>query len=207
MIKCWKCGEEATLTMNTSGNEGVLGWYRITANKHMRSYCDKCFDEKYQQDKEENELFIRLKKKRMFETAVSNLEKQNIDIYEMKDAIDAVEEIVEEKPDKFDSSYEVMVAIILVHNRVRCKMQYRVGKYQVDFLIPELMVVLEVDGERHKHRKAYDSIRDEKIVKALGNGWHVVRVTTDMLDMNATRLLKAIDKAVDYKETGVYTTR
>ena len=68
--------------------------------------------------------------------ALCILEKQDLCIYDYKEAIDAVREFAEEQPDKFDSAYEMIAAIILVDNEIECKPQYKVGVYQCDFCIP-----------------------------------------------------------------------
>ena len=80
-------------------------------------------------------------------------------------------------------------------------MQYKVGPYQVDFLLPDLMVVLEIDGERHKHRKDYDSVRDKAIKKELGPHWNIIRIDTDNLDKNAKKIPEAINKVLEYRAT------
>ena len=133
----------------------------------------------------------------MFERAVRIMERQPIDIYEYKDAILAVEEFAKEHPDKFDSSYEMVAAIILVDNEISCKMQHKIGRYQCDFYIPSMKVVLEIDGDRHKHRVGYDSVRDEAIKKELGHGWEVVHVKTEYLDSKAEMLIEAISATVN----------
>lgn len=129
------------------------------------------------------------------------MEKQSIKMYDYKEAIEVVENFLTKNPDKFDSSYEVLAAIILVNNRIYSKMQYKIGRYQVDFLLPEIGVVLEIDGERHKHHKQYDSNRDKFIKKELGYGWDIVRIKTEYLDMNAEKLVDAINAVVEYRET------
>ena len=152
--------------------------------------------------KEERELYIKLKKREMFRKAVRILEKQDTKMYDYKDAIEVVEEHVENHPDKFDSSYEVLAAIVLVHNRIYSKMQYKIGRYQVDFLLPELFVVLEIDGERHVHKKAYDTKRDIQLQQMLGDGWDIIRIKTDYLDKDAKKLPDAIRKVVEHRQTG-----
>ena len=62
-------------------------------------------------------------------------------------------------------------------------------------------MVLEIDGERHKNRKKYDSERDAYIKQQLGYGWDIIRIKTEYLDMNASRLVDAIDKVIEYRET------
>ena len=146
-------------------------------------------------------LNIKLKKREMFRKACDLLENQNTNMYEYREAIDVVHDFLEDNVDKFDSSYEVLTAIILVHNRIYSKMQYKVGRYQVDFLLPDLLVALEIDGERHKHKKEYDSVRDKAIKKQLGEHWEIIRIPTEHLDKNAKKIPEAINKVLEYRET------
>lgn len=150
---------------------------------------------------EERKLYVKLKKREMFRKAVKLLEDQHTDMYKYKGAIEVVRDFLEDNLDKFDSSYEVLTAIILVHNRIRAKTQYKVGRYQVDFLLPDMMVVLEIDGERHRHNKDYDSARDREIKKILGSHWEIIRIPTDRLDTNAKKIPEAIEKVLEYRET------
>lgn len=202
-MKCWECGKEATKTRAL----GHLPWWAdgnvayIQPNSKMtqRCYCDECFEKMRTTQREENETYIKLRKRRMLETAIDSLEHQNVKLYNYRAAIKAVQSFLEENPDKFDSSYEVLAAIILVKHRIRCKLQYKIGRYQVDMLLPDLFVVLEIDGDRHKYNKKHDSARDVKIKMALGSQWEIVRINTDYLDQHADRLLDAIKKVCDYR--------
>ena len=197
-IKCWICGKPATLTKPIFDN-GC--WKEIKPTKYRRCYCDKCYKEHEKKESEDRKLYIKLRKQEMFRKAVKILESQHTDMYEYKEAIEVVQEFVENNPEKIDSSYEALTAIILVHNRIHSKMQHKVNTYQVDFLLPDLMVVLEIDGERHKGKKEEDKKRDHIIKTDLGPGWEVVRITTDMLDKNAKKLPEAIYKVIDYRLT------
>lgn len=204
-MKCWECGGKATKTRNIMAQRRMSDGFIVSMavpNEGQRCYCDKCFDKHMAEMREEEQLYIRLKKKRMYESAVDKLEHQKLSFVEYEEAIKAVGEFVKEHPDKFDSSYEMVAAIILIHNHVRCTMQYKIGKYQVDFLLKEEKIVLEIDGERHKDKKNFDSQRDSYIRKQLGPGWHVVRIPTEFLDQRASNLWRAIEKVVDYRETG-----
>ena len=197
-MNCWRCGETATTTRQI--NDGIM-IYSPSPTKYRRCYCDKCLEEVIREEAEERKLYIKLKKREMFRKAVNLLENQHTDMYEYKEAIEVVHDFLEDNVDKFDSSYEVLTAIILVHNRIYAKMQYRIGKYQVDFLLPDLLVVLEIDGERHKHKKDYDSARDKFIKETLGPYWEIIRISTEHLDKNAKKIPKAIDKVLEYRET------
>ena len=201
-VKCWNCGKRATQSLfdrkagldSRKKIEGKQTWYRC--------FCDECFKEFQNRAACEREQYIYLKKREMFRKACNIIENQNINMYRYKDAIDAVEEVIEEHPDKFDSSYEVVAAIILVYNHIYAKMQYKIGDYQVDFYLPEEQVVLEIDGERHKQRRNYDSLRDEYIRRTLGRPWEIVRIPTSLLDKNAKMIPEAIERVLDYRSVG-----
>lgn len=197
-MKCWICGKTATTTRPIL----VHGmWDTPELSEKRRCYCDSCFKEVRAKEIEERKTYIRLKKREMLRKAIVLLEEQNTNMYEYKDAIEVVSDFIEDNVDKFDSSYEVLTAIVLVHNRIYSKMQYKVGKYQVDFLLPDMMVVLEIDGERHKHKKQYDSERDKFIKKELGPYWEIIRIPTEHLDRNAKKIPDAINKVLEYRET------
>lgn len=201
--KCWVCGKDATRARYEFGQKDDYAREKILGGKWYRCYCEECFIKEYESEQEERKEYIRLKKREMFRKACNILENQNVNMYRYKEAIDAVEEVVEEKPDKFDSSYEVLAAIILVHNRIYAKMQYKVGPYQVDFLLPDKLVVLEIDGEyHHRLRKAKDMERDDYLKKRLGPAWQVIHVPTSLMDKDARRLPIAIDKVLDYRAIG-----
>lgn len=197
-MNCWICGEIATTTRPVFNGSY---WDTPPMTEYHRCYCEKCLKEFEQKEVEERKLYIKLKKREMFRKAVNLLEKQHTNMYEYREAIEVVQDFIEDNVDKFDSSYEVLTAIVLVHNRIYSKMQYKVGPYQVDFLLPDLMVVLEIDGERHKHKKDYDSVRDKYIKKELGPHWEIIRIDTDNLDKNAKKIPEAIDKVLEYRET------
>lgn len=197
-MNCWICGKTATKTRPVFDG---FGWITPELSEYHRCYCDECFKEIEKKESEERKLYIKLKKREMFRKAVNLLEKQHTDMYEYREAIEVVRDFMEDNVDKFDSSYEVLTAIVLVQNRIYSKMQYRVGKYQVDFLLPDLLVVLEIDGERHKHKKDYDSVRDKAIKKQLGPHWEIIRIDTDNLDKNAKKIPDAINEVLKYRET------
>ncbi len=210
-IKCWECGKIATKRLDCFTDNQIEELItRVSDIPQMdkiqpfwyRCYCDECAEKVKNRDNEEMHEYVRLKKRMMFKKALRILEKQNTDMYEYREAIDVVEAHLENNLDKYDSSYEVLAAIVLVYNRIYAKMQYKVGRYQVDFLLPELLVVLEIDGERHKYNKDKDTKRDIYIQNALGEGWDIVRIKTDYLDMNAKKLPEAIEKVIEYRQEG-----
>lgn len=196
-MECWICGKEATKTLATKWEYGM--WEYRKMSQRVRCYCDECAEKVKEQRKADEEEYIRLKKKQMFNTALDTLESQNVMIYKLRPAIDKVEEYLTANPDKFDSSYEVLTAIILINAGIKFQMQKKILRYQVDFYIPSHKVILEIDGDRHKHRKTYDRERDDRILEEIGLEWNIIRIQTDNLDKNAIRLVKAVDAVLKHR--------
>lgn len=204
-MKCWICGKpNATVTRQITTEYNLFA--NITVREpvkaeHQRCYCQECFDEMSKQLKEENAQFILIKRKRVFEKALDKMERQKINFYKYEEAIKTVQEYHFENDGKFDSSEEVMAAIILIYNRYHIKPQSKVAGYQVDFLLPDDKVVLEIDGVHHTYKKGRDSVRDECIKAELGEGWEIIRIPTELIDEDVTKLPKAIEKVLDYRDT------
>lgn len=200
-MKCWLCGKEATRT-NVTIAYGHGDYVYKSPNKYNRCYCDDCYNEMVEHMEEEKKEYVRLKKKVMFENALSNLETQHIDLYKLHPAIDKVEEYLTNNPDKFDSSYEIIAAIVLINGGIQFQMQKRILKYQVDIYIPSHKIIIEIDGDRHKNKKDYDTERDNAIIDEIGYEWQIVRIPTEHLDKNAMKLIAAVDQVVKYRTTG-----
>lgn len=204
-VKCWTCGKAATITKGRVEKEFLEFGSRIRStepNRHYRCYCQECYDKKMSELESDKRTYKILKKKMMFESAVENLEKQSLLLWKYKEAIDTVEQYNLENLDKFDSSYEIITAIILIHNEVKTNVHYKVGDAEIDFLLPDMCVALEIDGGLHKNRKDKDEVRDYYLKKELGPDWEIIRIKTSYLDKHADRLMAAIGKtlSVRYKK-------
>ena len=198
-VKCWICGSHDVVGHLTVKDGSFV---EAPHQERWRCYCKECkkkTETEYDAIKEE---YVRLKKEVMFENAIETLECQSINIYDYREAIDAVHDYIRSNPDKFDSSYEVIAAIILIHNKVQCKPQAAIGRYRVDFMLPDEYVILEIDGERHKNNKYRDSERDREIKEELGEFWEIIRIDTDLLKTNAKELVRAIRKICEYRIFG-----
>lgn len=199
-MKCWICGKDAVGTLSYIYRYGVTE--RAEPSKYFRCYCEECMKETKDLRDYEDAEYVRLKKRQMFNTAIDNLESQKVDMYKLKPAIDKVEEYVGNHPDKFDSSYEILTAIVFISQGIQFQMQKKILRYQVDFYIPSHKLIVEIDGERHKNRKSFDNERDEKIIDEVGYDWNIVRIKTEDLDKNCMKLIKAIDNVLKYRATG-----
>jgi very-short-patch-repair endonuclease len=69
------------------------------------------------------------------------------------------------------------------------------GRFIVDFLAPELRLVVEVDGAYHRSRQAADARRDRALVRA---GYHVLRIDAELVmrdrDVAAMRMQEAVEQ-------------
>lgn len=204
-MKCWVCGKpNAEYTRHITAEYNLYDNITIrdaVKEEHQRCYCEKCFKAVTANLKEENKQFTLLKRRRLYERALDSMERQKIDFYEYEDAIKTIGEYNEENDGKFDSSYEIMAAIVLIQNHYHIKPQAKIQRYQVDFMLPDDKLILEIDGERHNSKKGYDSVRDEKIRNELGKDWEIIRIPTELIDQNVTKLPKAIEKVLDYRDT------
>ena len=48
----------------------------------------------------------------------------------------------------------------------KVRRQHPLGRFTLDFFIPEAMICIEVDGQGHELREAYDDWRDQQLRKA-----------------------------------------
>ncbi|WP_061567560.1 DUF559 domain-containing protein [Geobacillus stearothermophilus] len=182
---CWSCGIPVATILD---------------KPYVRLFCPECKDE-YEQDKQETlSKYIELKTRVMFERAMRILEKQFAHLYEYKDESEVVLELALKDPEKFGSSHEMVAAMELLRNRVKAKLQQKILRHRVDFLLPELKVVLEIDGYMHDYSKLKDSKRDVKIINELGTGWEVVRIPTKYIEQNVKMLVPAIKEIYSYKQ-------
>ena len=102
------------------------------------------------------------------------------------------------RPRWFQSTEEIMVALELLKCGVRANHQVRIFEYRVDYVLPDLKVVLEVDGPIYhgKDKARQQQTRDDVIRWKLGAEWEIVRISTECINMNITRLMPAIKEVL-----------
>lgn len=212
MEKCWECGNEVELeteyihpvTYSRASYEKIikleekLKLQEETGKSYSRQYCAKC---KVIHDKKVKDMFnehLELKYKVMFERALQTIERsRSVFISDIKDEIEAVYQFTMSKK-KFESQHEIIAAIMILRDRYKFKVQYPIKSFNVDFYIPDLKVILEIDGYMHEHSLEQDKARDEKIRKELGYDHEVIRVPTELIEQNPAALMRAIEAL--YKE-------
>lgn len=112
-----------------------------------------------------------------------------------------------DKPLYYQSTEEIMVALELLKSGIEAYHQVRVYNYRVDFVIPQYKVALEIDGApfHGKERQSSETLRDEIIADKLGDGYEVIRISADNINLNITKLMPAI-KAVLAKRKRVQSS-
>ncbi len=191
-MKCWECNNEGTKQFDMRKPEYFLGEVFDYVPASQRFYCEECFKRVTQERESDRFEYVKLKKKLMYERAVRMLEKQDVDLYLYKEALECVKEYSENNLDLFDSAHEMVAAAVLIFDEIHIKTQYKVAGYRVDFWIPEMKIILEIDGMFHKNTVNRDSKRDIKIREELGYDVEVIRVDTKYIEQNAKMLTDAI---------------
>ena len=180
LIPCCECGQI------------VASWSYIRGRKYT---CKECKKVQKNEIKEIKKPFKVEEQKRKLENAIDRIRRQgnNIDAYE-----NANNKIVQyiENGRYFDSTEEIMAALQLAKCGIEFRHQVRMGKYKIDFLIPSMKVVLEIDGElfHTDDRKLHEQLRDGLIILNLGAEWEVIRIFDRYINQNTKKLIPAIKK-------------
>jgi len=175
LADCWRCGKEIEVYCTKP-----------------RVYCPECREEHEKEKKDNTKKYLRLKTIIMHERALTKLEEAYTNMEVLHEASDVVLDAAIKKPSKFQSSHEMMAAIILIANCIHIKTQQNIAHHRVDFVLPEKKVVLEIDGHMHKYSRVKDAKRDKEVRAELGADWEVVRITTRYLEEKPETLPKAI---------------
>ena len=179
---CWRCGKLV----------------RCEEEPQERVYCKECEAKAKAERQQMLDDYSEIRKRVMFETAYRKMEKAGMYMHEYLDIGKEVYEQVKADDMRLLSGDEIIAAMVLQSNAIDYKANYKIGSYVVDFYIPSMHVILEVDGDRHELHLDRDSARDINLRAILGAEWEVVRIGTKYLEMDPERLPDAIETV--YKE-------
>lgn len=178
-MKCSRCGKQLEVF-----------------NEYMRNFCDECMIERKKEHDDKISQYLQLKNELAIERAIIRIEDHRDGIHKFdeywKPAIDAVADFMKENPETLASTEEIITAIALIAEEIHIKCQYQIGKYRVDFLLPELKAILEIDGYSHNGTKIKDSKRDLEILGMLGDDWEIVRIPTTWVNKAPCQLVDII---------------
>lgn len=102
---------------------------------------------------------------------------------------------------KFDSKEEVMLAMQLEKDGITYETQVSVASHKVDFMLRELRIIVEIDGELYHTDEAKDRDIDIRVTEELGSDWEIIRITDSWVDYYMTAIGKAILKIYDICES------
>lgn len=171
----------------------VYSWSYIRGKSYT---CPECRKELVRQKLEQKKDAGKSAK---LDEAIKRISKHS-DIAGYDKAINSVKKCLDH-PGWFQSTEEIMTALELLRNGYKVHHQVRVFDYTVDFVLPELKIALEIDGSIYhgKGRQEKQELRDEIIANKLGDGWQMVRISTDDINTNITRLIPAIKTVLKYR--------
>ena len=177
--KCWICGKDIVES---------FGAMDIMSGR----FCKEHLREHQKQYKQTVTEYLKLKTQIMFERAVRLLENTGINMTDIKREAQAVQKHSVDSPESYKSSQEMVTAVIMLKAGYDFELNYKIGKYIVDMYLPDLKLIVEVDGERHDNRQLQDSKRDTELRRILGDEWEVIRIPTQYIEQNPLKIPDAV---------------
>jgi very-short-patch-repair endonuclease len=163
--------------------------------------CSECrAHEKENSDIEilRNELH-RLTKLKRLEDTKQLIIKQGHGIEKYKKAITVISKYFDRK-NWFQSIPEMATGLELIRCKIRFNTQIKVGKYRVDFILPDQKVALEIDSFYHylnMEIEEKDEVKDALVLAALGLGWEYVHIEDKLLKTNIRGLIPELKRIKD----------
>ena len=168
---------------NSCGKEYIKRRY----NSNDEHICDRCRHYKNKTIKAKQRSLdalqeVRTKNEIKFDKAVNEMKTQ----VRWDSRYQHCSEVAKKRVESYGSIPEMMVAIQLLYLGHRIIPQQTIGKYRVDFLLPRLKTVIEVDGEMfHKKPKAN---REATIQLSLGLEWDIIHIPAELIRKDILKL-------------------
>lgn len=171
-IICDSCGKEYVKRRYKSDDEHICDRCRYYKNKTVKA--KKRLLEELQETRTKNEI--------KFDKAIEEMKRQ----VKWNAKYQHCADIAKERVELYGSIPEMMIAIQLLYLGHRITPQQKIGKYRVDFLLPKLKTVIEVDGEMfHKKPKAD---REATIQLSLGLEWNIIHIPAELIRKDILKL-------------------
>jgi very-short-patch-repair endonuclease len=182
---CWRCGKEH------------LFIYEPTE----RVYCPECRQAKAIEHEAKVKQYVKLKMDLMLERALCIMERSGkVSMDSIREPFERLSKRFEQGEEEYKSGEEVVAALILMDNGFEFEANKRIGRYVVDFYIPKLKAILEIDGREHDLRTIYDSKRDLEIRQSLPPDWEIVRIKTEFVAVNPSKIPEAVEQMRNEKQ-------
>lgn len=158
-------------------------------------YCDTCMagiaKQKRAKSRALEDAFyslIETPKERAYQKAVDKIKAQVKNFVDYEDAI----RLCARRAEDYDSIPEAMVAIELTRLGYRTIPQQKIGKYRVDFCLPDQRLVIEVDGKLY-HQDKYKGDREGAIQMSLGIDWDIIHIPAELIADQIQKLQNIIN--------------
>lgn len=176
LVPCAKCGQPIRMKMYGRNRSFICDYCKLGEKKKMTEAVNSWLDS------------IETKAERRFSHALDEIESQVNNFGEYENAIKVARRAVE----MYDSIPEAMVAVELIRLGYSIIPQQKIGKYRVDFYVPKLKLVIEVDGETF-HRNNRQPNREATIQFSLGLDAKIVHVPAELIRKDIRKLSKVIE--------------
>ena len=130
------------------------------------------------------------KEEKRYRSAVEAIEKQVGSLKGYEKAVD----ICRKATYKYGSIPEAMLAIELIRKGYRIIPQQKVGKYRVDFALPNEKLIIEVDGSIYHTNKQKELEREASINYAIGLDWHFIHIPAESISKDVRKVVRLLKK-------------
>lgn len=101
--------------------------------------------------------------------------------------------IAKTRCESYGSIPEAMAAIELLKNGFKIVPQQKIGKFRVDFAIPSIKLILEIDGKIYHKDKQKEAYRDYYIYTKLGMEWKIIHYPAEYIENGINKLVPYIE--------------
>lgn len=158
--------------------------------------CPTCLELKHAKQRAEVEALAlsmpdaETKEEKRYRSAVEAIEKQVGSLKGYEKAVD----ICRKATYKYGSIPEAMLAIELIRKGYRIIPQQKVGKYRVDFALPNEKLIIEVDGSIYHTNKQKELEREASINYAIGLDWHFIHIPAESISKDVRKVVRLLKK-------------
>lgn len=90
----------------------------------------------------------------------------------------------------FSSIPEICFALQLEKEQIKYKPNYKIGNHRVDFILPGMKRIIEVDGEIYHKDEDKDFLRERAIMRVVGEEYEIVRIPASYIPNYIVKDLK-----------------
>lgn len=130
------------------------------------------------------------KEEKRYRKAVEEIEKQAGSLKGYEKAV----EVCRKATFKYGSTPEAMLAIELVRNGYKVIPQQKIGKYHVDFALPNEKLIIEVDGSIYHTNSRKELEREASINYKIGLDWRFIHIPAESISKDVRRVVRLLKK-------------